>query len=611
MAKGNAATVEIRGDNKDLKSKLKESESDFTKFGKAIKKLAIAIAVAFAIDKMVSTLKNAAKFAIEAEQSLFKLERTLKAVGERAGFTSKQIVQIGKDLAATSRFSKDAAIQAATAISAFQNIKGDVFQDILKRAADLSVVFGTDLPSSARQLAAALDEPTSAIAFLDQKGIQLSMTQEIMVRRMFAVGNIMGAQRLILQKLAETYGGSAQEDLKTFEGRWAKVKNSMAAVGETIGNTLLPMIEKSIPTIEKMVAQFQRAAEFFENEIMPVIVAAWEAVLEAVVPIIESLKTTIAVFVVTVTDLWTALTDDVLPSMGITLEEVGGVVAGVLDDMNTAFIVAFTAIEVAITNWQDIVDIVLKSFTLAAITAFNTVVHFLTVTIPEALGFFIRNWKQIFETSWNFMKAVFTNMMENAKRFGGALIEFFKSGKFNFKWQGLLDGFENTVKEIPKFTKRIPSDMERSLGKDIEALGQKVGDSFNDKLKGRLKRVDKMREELFGPEDEDAEKEKEDTTPDPKKFGKFGSKQFKRFETSAGSFEGLEALNKRIQSAAVKSPQLKLLEMLHKVQFGAEATRKKQATETNKLLGKTNKNIEKLTKATVEKVIAPGSVFGA
>lgn len=614
MSRANSATIKIRGDNKDLEDSLKQSEGDFKKFGQTLKRLAIAAVAALAIGKLISALKGTVKVASEAETSLFKLERMMKVTGERAGFTSDQIVQLAENLEDASRFSKNAAIDAATAISKFQNIKGDVFDDTLKSAADLAVVMGTDLKTAAVQLAGALDEPNKAIALMDDLGATLSMSQEILVQRLARSGQTMAAQRIILAKLQETYGGSATADLQTFAGRWEKTKNSMKAAGETIGETLLPAIEAAMPLVEAFVAGFQTAADYFQNTLAPAVTDAWNGMLETISPLIEAMKTRIAVMIEGATSLFNAFFGPTLDSSKSAFQSLVDFILPIMEAITTGIIVAFTTIEVAITNWKDIAIMTIELFALATISAFNTVVHMVTVTIPEAISWFLSNWKEVFETAWNFLKTVFSNMMENAKRFGKSLVSFFKGDGFNFKWKGLLDGFENTIKEMPEFTKRIPSQLEKDLAADISRLGDKIGKSFNDKLQKRLGKIAETRKKLFGPDEQsegEEQKKKVDTTPDKSKFGKFGTKQFKAPDTGAGSFEGLEALNKRIQSAAMKSPQLKALEGLHKFQFGAEKKRQKQTEETNKLLKEGNDTTKKALKIAADDSGTPSTaMFG-
>ena len=70
------------------------------------------------------------------------------------------------------------------------------------------------------------------------------------------MGDVAGAQTLILSELNREFGGSAAAQAATFEGRMRILKETMNGVFETIGTALLPVLTnlaiKITPIVEKM-----------------------------------------------------------------------------------------------------------------------------------------------------------------------------------------------------------------------------------------------------------------------------------------------------------------------------------------------------------------------
>lgn len=112
----------------------------------------------------------------------------------------------------------------------------------------------------------------------------------------------------------------------------------------------------------------------------------------------------------------------------------------------------------------------------------NQFVYFFTDVIPGVLSWFATNWRDIFTTIYNFYASVWTNIGKNLANFAKSLWSFLKGDGFNFKWTGLLEGFENTVKEMPKIAERQIGPLEKSLGDSTAAMGEKIGTGLSDYL---------------------------------------------------------------------------------------------------------------------------------
>jgi tape measure domain-containing protein len=112
----------------------------------------------------------------------------------------------------------------------------------------------------------------------------------------------------------------------------------------------------------------------------------------------------------------------------------------------------------------------------------NEFLYVFTDVIPGVLTWFSNNWRDVFTTVWSFYKSVWTNIAVNTGNFAKALWSFLKGDGFNFQWTGLLEGFENTIKEMPKIAERQIGPLEASLADQSKTLGDSLGNGLADYL---------------------------------------------------------------------------------------------------------------------------------
>ena len=111
------------------------------------------------------------------------------------------------------------------------------------------VVFGQDTASSAMQLGKALNDPIKGVTALRRVGVQLTDAQADMVEKMVKAGDVMGAQKVILQELQTEFGGSAKAAGQTFAGSIAILNQSLDDMKESIGSAVVTAIQ---PFISKL-----------------------------------------------------------------------------------------------------------------------------------------------------------------------------------------------------------------------------------------------------------------------------------------------------------------------------------------------------------------------
>jgi hypothetical protein len=107
-----------------------------------------------------------------------------------------------------------------------------------------------------------------------------------------------------------------------------------------------------------------------------------------------------------------------------------------------------------------------------------------TTVVPSVLKWFGENWRDIFQTVWNFTKSVFSNIAINIKDFASALWNALKGKDFTFTFTPLTDGFVNTIKEWPGIAEREIGPLEAALADKAADLSKKFSDGFEKYQKG-------------------------------------------------------------------------------------------------------------------------------
>lgn len=464
-----------------------------------------------------------------------KLEAVLKATGFAAGFTSAQMKQLAADMQEVTRFGDEVVQETQAIIATFKNIRGDEFIEATKVAADMSVVLGTDLKGAALQVAKALNDPLKGMSALSRSGVSFTEQQKANVKALQESGDIMGAQRIILEELAGEFGGAAEAIGGTFGGAVQMAKNRLGDIHETIGAAIIPIFEALEPVIDSVMTAFENAVPILEDFI------GW------------TIKVGNTIF------------DTLKPAF----EFIGEIVILTLAGAETAYENFFTVIELGLAGWV-----------LGQVSSFNIVKHWMTVVLPDSIVFFAENWVQIFTDVNNFQTTILMNMFENVKGFVESIGKLIRGEAPDFKMTGLLEGFTATLKELPKIAEREIGPFEQALQDRFTILGTKLGGAlegnkkkYEDFFTGLFTKADKARVDLTStassefdtPEktkqkEEEKKKDKEDKEKAKSKADASKADKKDAEDSFSASIEGLVSLRSRIESssASSQSPELKV-----------------------------------------------------
>lgn len=209
MARLARLIVELEANAAKFQRDMDRSLQKLGSFESSVRSIGRTVLGAAGFGSMTVALRSVVGAVQEAEQSSHKLDAVLKATGFSAGLTRKQMDDLAESMARSTLFDDEQVRNASAVFATFRNIQGDTFREGIKLAADMSTVMGQDLQSSVVQLGKALNNPVEGISALTRVGVAFTETQKQMIEQFVALGDIAGAQRIILQELAVEFGGAA------------------------------------------------------------------------------------------------------------------------------------------------------------------------------------------------------------------------------------------------------------------------------------------------------------------------------------------------------------------------------------------------------------------
>jgi lambda family phage tail tape measure protein len=192
-------------------------KDSFGGIGNAAKALASLITpTTVAIGGMVAAFGGLALAVTHAEklqQSLNTLEIQLTATGRAGLISSGDLKKFIEQLARAPGVTRDSATAIVNEFTKIHNIGGALFKDLAASTADYARATGTDLPTAAKTLAKAFEDPIKGAKTLDDALGTLSSTQLLQIENLTKQNDLVGAQRVLYDALQQSVKGLATDAL--------------------------------------------------------------------------------------------------------------------------------------------------------------------------------------------------------------------------------------------------------------------------------------------------------------------------------------------------------------------------------------------------------------
>jgi hypothetical protein len=548
------STIEIRGDNEPLQEALDESVAAFEEYGELVIDVIKRVAGVSSWDELTDKIKAGIDAFEQADAGGRRLEAQLRVTGRVAGFTRDQMAEMAREIRKVSGESLGGIQDAQRALAKFTNVRVDVFQDALIGASDLAFIMETSMAGAARFLGEALQDPREGLKMLEAEGVKFTKAQERLVGFLTRSGDVVTAQRILLQQLAATYGGEGATQAQTFSSRLERLNEASSEIWETIGGALVPWLNKLIDIME----------------------ASGRVVTRLI-------------------DKWTEGWD----GMAFTVEDAVQIAIVAFDKLVSGVVYAFTYAQTVIEEWESFFEGTWHSVRAYAADALAWVLSQfvdwgdkIKGAVPAVQSAFLRLWDYVVDVAkagvttlsslWDqfveYTKKVWRNIEMNFRLFYDNLLAIAtgSGGDHAWSWKPMVDGFKAAVEELPRVAEDVQDLLPEipGMGQLIEDLEQQAeelrkaaedamkpfDDAFSDNLARNSDRVRGLLDQLKALAAEDPYRNTQGTRSgapfkDPTK-----KSDDERGQGFTAAFEDLVQLNRRIQAAAARPPEVRAIE---------------------------------------------------
>ncbi|MGH6883553.1 MAG: phage tail length tape measure family protein, partial [Hypericibacter sp.] len=177
-----------------------------------------AIGAYVGFQSITRIISSAADEIMAFEKSNANLNAVLRATGNAAGLTAKDLSDLADQIEGSTLFDDNDVRQAEAVMLTFRKVTGDTFREAIMLAADLSGLMGGDLQGAAVMLGKALQDPVEGITALKRVGIGLAPVQEDMIKKFMAAGQQAKAMQVVINEVAHQVGGVAKEQVTGLTG---------------------------------------------------------------------------------------------------------------------------------------------------------------------------------------------------------------------------------------------------------------------------------------------------------------------------------------------------------------------------------------------------------
>lgn len=266
-------------------------------FGASLKNIALVAGPAvIALGALQKGIRFAVEEAKESETVMRQTEAVIKATGGAAGLSATAIERMAGQLSRLTGVDDEVVQAGQNMLLTFKQIGGDTFPRASAAMLDMAVAMnngnlaGIDLTGTAIQLGKALNDPLRGLTALQRVGVTFTEAQKAAIKEMIALGDVAGAQAVILSELESEFGGAAEAAGDTFAGAIEKAKTAIGNYAEVQGNKLLPSLKDATNMLTRHVETMTALALAQEEGIVSTsvfglvmdkttgqIVPAWEA----------------------------------------------------------------------------------------------------------------------------------------------------------------------------------------------------------------------------------------------------------------------------------------------------------------------------------------------
>jgi flagellar hook-basal body complex protein FliE len=199
-------------------------------------------------------------------QSLARIEtinaqtaQTIKSMGNASKISATEVEGLAGSLESLTAIEAESIQEGANLLLTFGNIRNelgagnDIFTQTTKIMVDMGVALKKGPVETATMLGKALNDPIRGMTALRKVGVSFTEQQLEQVKALQNTGDLMGAQRLILEELQKQYGGSGAAFAKTFTGQLELMGHELGTIGEEATMAVMPALQGMVAELRELI----------------------------------------------------------------------------------------------------------------------------------------------------------------------------------------------------------------------------------------------------------------------------------------------------------------------------------------------------------------------
>ena len=220
-ANGAAAVNEFKKVERSATRDLGKAETAGQKFKANWTRIAAGMVVVGAA--IAQGLRAAINEADEAAVVGRQTEAVIKSTGGSANVTKSHLEDLAGALSKVAAVDDEVIQSAGNVMLTFKAVRNevgegnDIFDRAVASALDMSAALGGDLQSATLQLGKALANPLSGLTALRRAGVDFTQQQRDQIAAMVAVGDTLGAQKVIMDEVESQFDGAAEAGATGFK----------------------------------------------------------------------------------------------------------------------------------------------------------------------------------------------------------------------------------------------------------------------------------------------------------------------------------------------------------------------------------------------------------
>ncbi len=290
--------IEIAGDASNARRALGQIERDASSMGSKLAEIGrtVGLALGGAALGGVYALGRGLSFAVDEAREAARVNaqtaQVISTMGAGAWTSADGVAGLATKLSNLSGIDDELIQHGANVILTFGNIRNaagegnDVFDRTVGLANDMSVALGQDMQSSSIMLGKALNDPIRGLTALRRVGVQFTVAQEDQIKVLMESGDLLGAQRVLLDEVGRQFGGTAE----AVATPWDRLKVTMGNLAEQVGTNLVPKLDLAASWLaDKLPGAIAWASNAWETVLKPTFEAIGRFIEDPLIPFLGEL----------------------------------------------------------------------------------------------------------------------------------------------------------------------------------------------------------------------------------------------------------------------------------------------------------------------------------